>query len=486
MESGQKSERVIPLKRFQRSTKHYDEYDDDDDEDSSSSPDSSHSSWQSRSTAPTSLRSGNIAQKKRQSAMVQDEIPPLGYNFPHEDPSASVETYNSVFSDDESLEAVEEADDELEHMREREHSLPAPTDDDIPPVLPQYRASIVDPMVRPSTPDAFARLFPSMDRLSIRHDDLTPDGNMNLRVDVVVPSSSGRRPVTVQLFHLRMHDLARREFSLRRYCRDSGREVCNSKRAYAEPPRPGFQRSMSSAFRSVKHPFRRSGASMHSHQKRPSTSHSTNSSTWDTASIRSMQMRTESWSGETPPPPASTLVPTNSIKLEFSNYARVDVTRNSGNKSKRYDFEWWGHEYAWKRVHDQTLNVSSFHLIRDGHGSPVAYITPESRSPSQIDADEWAGGWVPPCHMWINDQSIIDAETDIADILVATGLIALVDNCIKERWHVKKQAHKAVRSSSNDFGHSPPRSIMRHLFNRRNSAQHTTSALRPDRTVHVY
>lgn len=413
MASSQRSIRAIPLKRFEHHAKHYDagQYSSS----SSSSSESSYSSSESRSTAPTSLRSGNIAQRKRQgtTAMARDEMPPLGYNFPQEDPSASVDTYNSVFSDDESLGAVDE-EEEQEHGRD----LPAPTDDDIPPVLPQYRASIVDPMVRPSTPDAFSRLFPSMDRLSIRHDDLTPDGNMNLRVDTVVPSSSGRRPVTVQLFHLRMHDLARREFSLRRYCRDSGREVCNTKRAYAEPPptsRPGFQRSVSSAFQSVKHPFRRSSVTTHSHQKRPSTGHSANSSTWDTASIRSMQLRTESWSSDKPPPPASALVPTNSIKLEFSNYARVDVTRNGNSKSKRYDFEWWGHDYAWKRVHDKTLNVTSFHLIRDGHGSPVAYVTPESRSPSQIDADEWAGGWIPPCHMWISDQSIIDAETDIAE-----------------------------------------------------------------------
>lgn len=416
MESSNPSERAIPLKRFEHHARHYDEGD----ELSSSSADSSCSSFESRSTAPTSLRSGNMAsqhhqqRKQRQtSAMTREEepVPALGYNFPQEDPRASTDTYNSVFSDEESLGAVDEAD-------EHEHDLPAPTDDDIPPVLRQYRASIVDPMVRPSTPDAFAQLFPSMDRLSIRHDDLTPDGNMNLRVDTVVPSSNSRRPVTVQLFHLRMNDLARREFSLRRYCRDSGREVCNSKRAYAEPSpttRPGFQRSVSSAFHSVKHPFRRSSTTTHSHQKRPSTGHSASSSTWDTASIRSMQLRTESWSSERPPPPASALVPTNSIKLEFSNYARVDVTRNGGTKSKRYDFEWWGNDYAWKRVHDKTLNVSSFHLIRGGHGSPVAYITPESRSPSQIEADEYAGGWIPPCHMWISDQSIIDAETDIAE-----------------------------------------------------------------------
>ena len=336
---------------------------------------------------------------------------PLAWKPPTDLPSASVETYNSVFSDNESFDPADE-------QEAFGNEPPAPTEDDIPPVLPQYRAPIVDPLVRPSTPDAFGRLFPSLDRLSIRHDDLTPDGNMNLRIDTSVPIQ-GRRPVTVQLFHLRMHDLARREFSLRRYCRDSGREVCNSRRAYAQPPpvsRPGFQRSVSSALHSFKIPFRRSSIGSNSlHYKRPSTGSSGTSSSWDTASIRSMRMRTDSWSSDKPPPPVSTLMPTNSIKLEFSNYARVDVTRNEGRHTTNYGFEWWGHQYTWKRVYDHNLGTASFHLMRDGRPTPVAHITPEVRSPNQIDTDEWAGGWVPPCHLWISDQSIVDAVTDVAE-----------------------------------------------------------------------
>ncbi|KFH42383.1 hypothetical protein ACRE_068820 [Hapsidospora chrysogenum ATCC 11550] len=310
---------------------------------------------------------------------------------------------------------------------------------------------------------------------------------MNLRVDTVVPVA-GRRPVTVQLFHLRMHDLARREFSLRRYCRDSGREVCNSKRAYGQPSpvsRPGIQRSVTTAIHSLKMPFRRSSIGAASlHHKRPSTgSSSAASSSWDTASIRSMRMRTDSWSSDRPPPPASTLVPTNSIKLEFSNYARVDITRHDGRNSTRYEFEWWGHTYAWKRVYDENLQTASYHLIRDGRGLPVAHITPETRSPNQIEADEWAGGWVPPCHMWISDHSIVDAVTDVADVLVATGLIALVDDCIKDRWHVKKPRGRTHRALSGDFDVANPRSLMRGIFHRRHSEQRSGSPLRPDRSV---
>ena len=249
-----------------------------------------------------------------------------------------------------------------------------------------------------------------MDRLSIRHDDLTPDGNMNLRVDTTTPSTSRRRgPMTIQLFHLRMHDLARRDFSLRRYCRDSGREVCHSKRAYVESPaasRPGIGRTVSSAMRSVKAPFQRA-SNASSIFKRPSTSGggSIGSRTSSFASLRD----DESFHSSQSPP---LLVPTETTRLEFTNYARVDVRRRS---AKGYNFEWWGHTYTWRRVVDQNLDVVSFHLIRDGDGDAVAHIVPETRSPNQILDDEAAGGWVAPCHMWISDPSVLDAKTDVAE-----------------------------------------------------------------------
>jgi len=281
---------------------------------------------------------------------------------------------------------------------------------EIPP-LPEYRRDVVDPTVRPSNPEQFGRLFPSTEKLSIRHDEFTSDGNMNLRVDMVV---SGRRRVAVQLFHLRMHDLAKRKFSLRRYCRESGREVCNSERKYegGQAPSPGaerptLQRSVSTAFK-----FRRtnSGGSLfgskssHNSNKRPGSSSSADIADDELNEYfdRAMSMDRKK-------------VPTNSIKLEFSNYARVDVTRKGSQNSKHYEFEWWGHSYSWKRVFDKNLRVYSFHLIRDGAGPPVAHIVPESRSPTQAQIDDSAGGWVPPCHMWISDDSVIDVPTDVAE-----------------------------------------------------------------------
>src|SRR5438045_7130949 len=87
--------------------------------------------------------------------------------------------------------------------------------------------------------------FPSSRRLLIQHDDSTLDGNMNLRIET---EHNGGKPPH-QLFHLRMHDLKSRQFSFRRHCRESGREVCHCNRKLALPlvERPGLQRSVSNA-----------------------------------------------------------------------------------------------------------------------------------------------------------------------------------------------------------------------------------------------
>lgn len=311
----------------------------------------------------------------------------------------------------------------------------------IPP-LPIYTRDVIEPNVRPSSPQDFAKLFPSLNRLSIRHDEYTPDGNMNLRIDTVV---TGRRRTAIQLFHLRMYDLAKREFSMRRYCRDSGREVCNSKRKYEEPAtpkkegssRPTLQRSMSSALKTLggggssKPGIRRtnSGGSFFSSKssssksskssKRPSTSNSYSSYEGDTEAYYVDGKSSESLSSgrsSSKDNKKQKKEPTNTIKLEFSNYARVDIHRRGKSKSKRYEFEWWGHRYAWKRSIDKQLGLVSWHLVRDGNTeAPVAHIVPETRSPSQVMADESAGGWVPPCYMWIADESILDAMTDVAE-----------------------------------------------------------------------
>lgn len=390
-------------------------------------------------------------------------------------------------------------------------------DDDglaIIPPLPTYRHDIVDNTVRPTTPQGFAQLFPSTDRMSVRHDEFTSDGNMNLRVDMAVPvlapghesrSGAGRRrggaaavPVSYQLFHLRMYDLARRSFSLRRYCRDSGREVCSSKlmfdtdEAILDDESTGdassIRRSMTSALRSLgssaKPVMRRAqnvgmlGRSRRRPGSADSGSGSSAKSTKSAKSIKSLKSNKSgpsltsatSFSSLFREPPATTTAlparprPTNTVRLEFSNYARVDVTfreaagasasASLGSASSSfYDFEWWGHQYTWVRVEERHLpGVVQFHLLRDYDetlgpeaADVVAHIVPEPRSPNQEVAEAAAGGWVPACHMWISDPSVLAAMTDVADVIMATGLVALVDDCIRMRWPTATETRRRLR-----------------------------------------
>ncbi|RCI09473.1 hypothetical protein L249_3650 [Ophiocordyceps polyrhachis-furcata BCC 54312] len=210
---------------------------------------------------------------------------------------------------------------------------------------------------RSTDPYTFGLLFPSLERLSIRHDDASVDGHLNLRVDIATVAAG--RPMTLQLFHLRMHHLGSRRFSLRRYGRDSGRDVCVCKRLYKNGGNHDARHSLSAVLRT----------------------------------------------------------------LEFSNYARIAVRRRSRNK--RYEFNWWGDDYAWKRESEN--NVVSFHLLRQGQRQPLAYIVPESRT--GLGRADSSTEWVPPCSLWIVDKSVVDAG--VAEIIVATGLIALVDDCIR-------------------------------------------------------
>ncbi|ORY63126.1 uncharacterized protein BCR38DRAFT_485893 [Pseudomassariella vexata] len=427
-------------------------------------------SYDSRSTVATSFYDSPRPSKgsysrtsKGRDASYEEDLSPSTSLYPR----SSVDTYSSQAS---SIDIDQVEVDDCVDLAE------------IPP-LPLYRHQIVETNVRPSSPEDFAELFPSMDRLSIRHDDFTSDGNMNLRVDTVV---TGRRrsPRTIQLFHLRMHDLARREFSLRRYCRESGREVCNSKRKFTEPAtqsRPNLQRSVSSAMKNLGRPSMKrvpTAGSKFSPRSRSSTSASADhefTETFEQALSLDQRQKTPK-------------VPTNTIKLEFSNYARVDVQRCGSSNAKRYEFEWWGHKYSWRRTTAKLTGVVSFHLCRDGNNTtPVAHIVPETRSPNQVDSDEVAGGWVPPCHMWISDEALITAMTDVADVVVATGLMALVDDCIKERWGTKKAHHIGLplTSKSVDVEYVGPKAFVQQMFSRRKSDENS-SALRQANPVAAY
>lgn len=80
---------------------------------------------------------------------------------PCESPRSSVGTYASTVEND-----------DAEELPEYE--------------VPEYASQPYEPTAVAATPSDFSELFPSHRRLTVRHDDSTIDGNMNLRVDTEV------------------------------------------------------------------------------------------------------------------------------------------------------------------------------------------------------------------------------------------------------------------------------------------------------------
>ncbi|KAF2091764.1 hypothetical protein K490DRAFT_31498 [Saccharata proteae CBS 121410] len=354
--------------------------------------------------------------------------------------TVSVDTYAST------------SDEEEEHEED---------DDDCPPYeVPACRYETYPTEAIAATPRDFADLFPSTQRLSIRHDDATLDGNMNLRVDTEVDTRHGKQLLT--LFHLRMHDLKSRDFSLRRYCRESGREVCHSIRKYHKPPseRPALQRSFSSALAAFRHiPERKE--SVVSNLRRQDSGYGSIQGEADNIRPRSARSK------------RAHLIPTNTIKLEFSNYAHVDVKRRGAKSHKKYEFEYWGANYAWKRVTRKqgAFKETSFHLVRSDSDQALAHIVPVPLTTTQAREEVAKGGWIPPCSMWISDHSLINGIADISDIVVASGLMALVDESIKSRFHSNESTQLHIPLSRNasfkmNMDYVGPKRLIDEVFHR--------------------
>lgn len=334
--------------------------------------------------------------------------------FAHgDDARASCETYAST-SEEEEIE--DDVDDGVEYL------------------VPDYSHEPLPADAIPTTPRDFADLFPTSKRISIRHDDSTVDGNMNLRVDTQVEARRGHKQ-NYTLFHLRMHDLRSREFSLRRYCRDSGREVCHSRRKYQQTPaekRPVLQRA-STALASL----------VHTKDSRPSTSSSLKRSDSGYDSVRVGFQEDEQDVRPSSVAKGRARIPTNTIKLEFSNYAHIDIKRRGAKQGKHYAFEYWGHNYQWKRVVQKDRELSresvTYYLVRtDNENQALAHISPVHLTPEQAREESARGGWVPPCYLRITDEKLLTSSSDISDVVVTTGLMALVDDCIKRRFHSKQ------------------------------------------------
>ena len=357
--------------------------------DSSSGSECSDYSYHSRSTAPTDC-------SVRPSAHHRDVD--ISYYKPEprwegssaddfSDPRGSVETYASTIPSDAEV--------------EEEY----PVFEEPPESFDEH----YEPTAYPSTPSEFASYFPSTRRLHLRHDD-TVDGNMNVRVDTEFHLPSGQR-ADLTLFHLRMHDLKNRDFSLRRYCRDSGREVCHSSRKYTKPAlerRPTLQRSVSNAIATLK--------SLSENKRSTKTSLKRTDSGYDSMSDDGADFDPVV---DTPRPsePTSHALPTNTTNLEFSNYAHVDLKRRGAKSSKRYEFEYWGQRYVWRRVarKDGVSKSMSYHLYCSDRATPIAHIVPTPLTPTESMEEEARGGWIPPSSMWFSDLDVMSGGHDVAE-----------------------------------------------------------------------
>jgi hypothetical protein len=256
----------------------------------------------------------------------------------------------------------------------------------------------------PASPPEFAELFPSQRRLRIAHDDTTLDGNMNLRVDTSVDGSYGRA-IDLTLFHMRMYDLKSRDFSFRRYCRESGREVMHSSRPQPQPAvvaasnkRPTLQRSVSNALQSFR-------SSKDANLKRQDSGYSSSDDLSFEKSEKTEKKPTQAKQDK-------------KFRLEFSNYAHVDLKRQGSQKNgKHYDFDYWGTSYSWKRTTKAIDGAERvfFDLINNTTLKAVAHIAPESQSPKEARLEKEKGGWIAPCYFWIEDQSVIDGMSDTAE-----------------------------------------------------------------------
>jgi hypothetical protein len=355
------------------------------------------------------------------------------------DPRASTETYASTVPSEEDWE-----------------------EDDPKYFVPDVPREDLRPEPIASTPPEFAHLFSSTRRLEIAHDDTTEDGNMNLRVDTKVLTGSGRSQ-DFTLFHLRMYDLKTREFSLRRYCRDSGREICHSSRQRIKSAgdRGSIQRSMSHALASLRWLQEPKTPKSKGLQRQDSGYHSDEPEEFERKSAGSSPHKA---------PPLS-----HTIKLEFSNYAQVKVKRRGTKSSKRYEWDYWGLHYTWRRSirKEGSREEISYHLSND-LGGILARIVPVPLTPAQERMEAEKGGWIPPCSMWITDERVLRGHTDVADMIVATGLIVLVDDSIQRRFHNKRSVHLILPMSSQQS--LSPKRLIDEVFHRRNSC--------PSRTHH--
>ncbi|OQE38939.1 hypothetical protein PENCOP_c007G00161 [Penicillium coprophilum] len=274
----------------------------------------------------------------------------------------------------------------------------------------------------PSTPSSFAPLFPSSRRLLIRHDDATIDGNMNLRVDTPVHLRDGSQRDVI-LFHLRMYDLFSRKFSFRRYCRDSGREVCHSARREVVPAqerRPALRPSWSSVLAGFRPGSSGGHCPPNGELKRQDSGLGAGYAHGNGPAAREEVVKgmTEEVELEEEKEGQCALpILGETVLLEFSNYAHVELRRKGPGSTKKYEFEYWSTKYQWRREvrKEGDLHEVSYYLVDTRTSKTIAHLVPDTLAPLEVVEEESKGGWVPPSSLWISDPEVYKTMPDVAE-----------------------------------------------------------------------
>jgi hypothetical protein len=215
-----------------------------------------------------------------------------------------------------------------------------------------------------------------------------------------------------------MYDLFSRKCSFRRYCRDSGREVCHTSRKEATPhhERPVFRRSWSSMLAS----FRPSSSGSNSHHGHALvTDHlkrrDSGFGPGKKLDLRGMPDETFDQDSSSSSPHDRQLADT--ILLEFSNYAHVELKRRGGPGARRYEYEYWSTRYQWRCEcrREGDLREVSYSLVDMRSSRTVAHMVPDILTPLEAVEEESKGGWVPPSSLWISDPAVYERMPDVAE-----------------------------------------------------------------------
>lgn len=163
------------------------------------------------------------------------------------------------------------------------------------------------------------------------------------------------------------------------------------------------------------------------------------------------------------------------ILLEFSNYAHVELRRKGPGSTKKYEFEYWSTKYQWRREvrKEGDLHEVSYFLVDTRTSKTIAHLVPDTLAPLEVVEEESKGGWVPPSSLWISDPEVYKTMPDVADVIVATGIIALVDDCIRRRWHHERRPSwilPAQHSLVKSLERMGPRRLIGQVLQRRGSA----------------